>query len=122
MQLNYQPSSIWDEKSWRTDSFLSASSLYKIQTGWTSYGSFTNFDFSDFYEITPGFGTFKLVVTSNPLNSSGYQGSWGAFSTNFDIKIKDSLGNLLLTTDLFGSDIYTDSITFTSSSFNSFFC
>lgn len=121
MWLGYQLGSIWDEKTWGTDSFLLTSSLYKIQTGYTTYGGFSGFDSFDYYEITPGIGTFKLVVTSDSLNSAGYFGTWGAFNTSFDIKIKDSFGVVVATADLLNPDINTDAITFTSNTFSSYY-
>lgn len=120
MYLNYIDS-LWDEKSWGLDSFLSTSSLYKIQSGWTSYGSFSGSDYTDYYQISVGAGGYRLVVTSDPLNASGFPGTWGAGAYYFDIEIRDSLGNVLLDADLIGPDIYTDSITFTSYSYGTYY-
>lgn len=116
MYIAYQLQSIWDETSRGSDSF-SKSSLYKIQPNFTSYGSFTSGDQKDYYAITPGIGDFKLVVTSDPLN--GFDSS--AYSYEFVIKIIDSSGNVILTSDASGPDLYSDSITFNSSLSNQSF-
>ena len=67
-------SSIWDEKTWSLDSGLRGTSLYKIQQSETSYGTLGSGDLTDYYQITPGLGRFRLVVTSDPANAAGFPG------------------------------------------------
>ncbi len=109
MLLSYQPGSLWDEKTWGTDTALRGS-LYKIEPNWTSYGSFSSGDYKDYYEIAPGVGSFKLVVTSDPSN--GFLKT--SLANAFDLKITDEFGGTVFSADAVGPDVYTDSITFRS--------
>ncbi len=120
MYIAYQLGTLWDEKSWSSDSSY-RSSLYKIQENWTSYGRFVSGDWIDYYEITPGVGSFTLVVTTDAMNASSYPGDWSGFAMYFDVKITDQNGQVILGADSFGPDIYTDSITFSSSNSNSYY-
>jgi Ca2+-binding RTX toxin-like protein len=108
-------SSIWDEAWWKSDS-VGMTSFYKIDSTSTSYGSFNFVDYKDYYAITPGIGTFKLVVTTEGLNESSYIGNY-----LFDTRILNSYGGLELTSDTLGPDIYSDSITFTSYGYNTYY-
>jgi methionine-rich copper-binding protein CopC len=109
-------SSIWDEAYWKRDSF-SLSSLYKITSIATSYGSFNTGDYKDYYEIMPGIGAFQLVVTTEGMNSFTNT----TYNYSFDIKIVDSIGRQIRAADLFGPDSYSDSITFTSTDYSTYF-
>ncbi len=109
-------SSIWDEAWWKSDSFTT-SSLYKINTTSTSYGSLNVGDYKDYYEIVPGIGTFQLVVTTEGMNSL----SNTTYNYSFEIKIVDSLGRQVIASDIVGPDIYSDSITFTSRDYSTYY-
>jgi hypothetical protein len=110
----YKPQSLFDEFYWNSDSFT-RSGLYKISSSATSYGILSSSFDVDYYEITPGLGNFKLIVTSEGMNASTF------YSSSFDIKVTDNLGNVLLSADSVGPDIYSDAITFSSSSNQSYY-
>jgi Ca2+-binding RTX toxin-like protein len=114
-------SSIWDEKTWNLDSGVRGSSLYRIQQSLTSYGTLETADLYDYYQITPGVGQFRLVVTSDPANAGGFLGTWGALNTSFRIRITDVVGKILLEEDAVRPDTYTDTISFTSSTNDSYY-
>ena len=108
MNLSNQLDSLWDEKSWGSDSFMK-SSLYKVQTYQTSYGDFSGSDYKDYYQFSSGIGTYTIYVTADSVN--GFKTSTGNY--NFNIRILDSLGNDIgLTSSSY--DIYTKQISFTS--------
>ncbi len=117
MYLGGLANSVFDEESWNGLDSLSRSSLYQIQTFFASYGSFASFDFSDFYQINVGVGSYRIVVTTDPING------WlnGASTPFFSIKITDSFGALVFAEDLSTPDIYTHTITFNSSSVASYY-
>lgn len=114
MDLSGQLQSLFDEDSWGLDSSF-RTSIYKIQSGFTSYGSFAGGDSKDYYAITPGIGDFTLYVTGDSIN--GFPNS--EFSFEFGVTITDSLGNVLLTSSSY--DVYTRSISFSSTSFDTYY-
>jgi hypothetical protein len=115
MNLSYQLSSLYDEKSWGSDSAF-RSSLYKIQNNQTSYGSFSSSDYTDYYQFSSGVGDYTIYVTGD--SSNGFKKS--AYSSDFSIKILDSYGN---DTGLTSSsyDLYTKSISYTAKSDSTFY-
>lgn len=114
MLLPFQLGSLFDEKTWGTDSF-GRSGLYKVQDNFTSYGTIGGIDNKDYYAITPGVGTFILVVTTDPAN--GF--STSRTSTGFDVTITDSVGRTLLTSS--AVDLYTRGISFTSGNYQTYY-
>jgi Ca2+-binding RTX toxin-like protein len=108
MNLSNQLDSLWDEKSWGSDSFMK-SSLYKVQTYQTSYGDFSGSDYKDYYQFSSGIGAYTIFVTGDSIN--GFKTS--TWNYNFNIKILDSSGNDIgLTSSSY--DTYTKQISFTS--------
>ncbi len=107
----------FDEQSWGNLDSSSRSFLYKVSLNQVSLGVFSAGDYKDYYELTPGIGSFRVVVTSDPSN--GFSTTASAYA--FDIKITDSQGNILLPADLTGPDIFSDSITFTSGGYSTYY-
>ncbi|MEJ6010151.1 tandem-95 repeat protein [Novosphingobium aquae] len=99
--------SLFDEVSWNTDSAF-RSSIYKIDATFVSRGSLSGSDTKDYFEITPSIGDYQLVVTTEGLNINS------VFNSSITVKITNSFGEVLLSEDLLGPDIFTDSITFHS--------
>lgn len=114
MLLTPQLGSLFDEKTWGMDSFA-RSGIYKVQDNFTSYGTLGGLDNRDYYAITPGLGTFALVVTTDPAN--GFATS--RQSSGFDVTITDSLGRLVLTSTVV--DLYTRGIAFTSTGYQTYY-
>ncbi len=109
----YKPNSMFDEEA-AGDSFL-RSSLYQISSLTTSYGSFDSFDNVDYYQIIPGIGQFELIVTTEGLNNQV------VYNWAYDIKTTDPLGNIYLGADILSPDIYSDSITFSSYDYSTYY-
>ena len=107
----------FDEQSWGNLDSSSRSFLYKVSLNQVSLGVFSTGDYKDYYELTPGIGSFRVVVTSDPSN--GFSTTASAYA--FDIKITDAQGNILLPADLTGPDIFSDSITFTSGGYSTYY-
>ncbi len=117
MLLNYSQS-FFDEFSgtnlWKSDSF-SRSSLFKIQSNFTSFGRFDAGDRTDYFSITPGVGDFELFVTTDPANGV----PTGFTNLDFEIKITDIFGNTILNS--VNGDFTTEVIRFQSSSFETYY-
>ena len=88
MYLGSQLDSLYDEKSWGSDSYSSSSSLYKVQQNWTSYGNFSSSDYKDYYQFSSSVGDFTLYVTGDSTN--GFATSTPNYL--FSIKMLDSSG------------------------------
>ena len=112
MYLAFQPRSLFDEYTFGDSA--ARSSLFKIQVGSTSYGSFSASDLKDYFEIRPGIGTFALYVTTDTVN--GFVTSQA--SSNFGVSITNAAGGVLLDSVLFdpavyqGGDSYTRVVSF----------
>jgi len=117
MYVQNYPGNLFDEQSRSNVDSSSRSALYKVSLNQVSHGAFSPGDYKDYYELTPGIGSFQIVVTSDPSN--GF--SLSAYAYAFDIKITDAQGNILLPADPTGPDIYSDSITFTSGGYSTYY-
>jgi hypothetical protein len=106
MQFAGKIPSIWDEVSWRSDSFL-RNSLYKIQAYTYVRGSIEPFDLQDYYFLDLSAGQYTLFVTTDGLNTPS------VFNTSFKTEIVDAFGSVVLGEDTSHPDLYTDQISFT---------
>ena len=117
MYVKSYPSSFFDEQSRGNLDTASRSALYKVSLNQVSYGALNAADYKDYYELTPGIGSFKIVVTTDPSNGFSSNAYWYAF----DIKITDSQGNILLSADPTHPDNFSDSITFSSAGYSTYY-
>ena len=61
--------SMWDERSWGSDSSF-RSSLYRVEIGAVSFGDLTSSDFEDWYRLTlPGSGTYRVTLSNDVANN-----------------------------------------------------
>ena len=81
---------------------------FTIELSKTSFGTLGAGDTQDYFSIRPGAGDFALFVTTDPAN--GFATS--AFNFDFDVKITDGSGNILLNSNF--ADPTTRGITFSS--------
>ncbi|MDB5424035.1 MAG: alkaline metalloproteinase [Phenylobacterium sp.] len=79
-----------------------------IELSHTSFGSLSATDTKDYFILQPGAGNFALFVTADASNGFETQ----AFNFDFDVKITDSAGVVLLNSDLY--DPSTRAIAFSS--------
>lgn len=117
MYVQAYPSNLFDEQSRGNVDSAARSALFKVSLNQVSHGVFNPGDYKDYYELTPGIGSFQVIVTSDPSN--GFSSSASAYA--FDLKITDAQGNTLLPADLTGADTFTDSITFTSAGYSTYY-
>lgn len=114
--------SLYDERSWRSDSAYQ-SSLYKVRVGQLSYGEFDYFDISDWYllDVTSP-GTYTLTISNDSRNNYSSTNSWGTAGVGIRAEIVDYFGLSLSgvsTTTARGS--LDGTITFTVSAANTSF-
>jgi Ca2+-binding RTX toxin-like protein len=110
MNLSYQLDNLFDEKSWSSDSFMK-SSLYKITANQTSYGDFSSYDYTDYYQFSSGIGDYTIYVTGDSTN--GFTTSTPNYL--FSIKMLDSSGKDIGIT-VSNYDTYTKSMSYTAPS------
>src|SRR3546814_8663954 len=72
---------------------------FTIELSHTSFGSLGGADTTDYFSLTPGAGNFALFVTTDPAN--GFDTT--AFNFDFDVKITDAAGAVLLNSNLYDS-------------------
>jgi Ca2+-binding RTX toxin-like protein len=94
MILTGQPSVSSDERALGDSSARDAT--FSIELSRTSFGSLSATDVRDYFSITPGAGAFALFVTTDPGN--GFTTS--AFNFDFDVRITDPSGMVLLNSNL----------------------
>ena len=120
MLLSALPESIFDEITLGTDSaFLSPA--FRIETGFVTFGHTGTGDAYDLFQIRPGIGQFRLLVTSDPLSQLGSNTGWGSLASDFTVYIRDSQGNILKTQDVSGPDAYPDQLTFSTNAAGTFY-
>ena len=69
---------------------------FSIELSRTSFGTLSATDVRDYFSLTPGPGNFALFVSTDPGNGFSTQ----AFNFDFDVRITDEAGNLLLNSNL----------------------
>lgn len=107
MYLGDKTKSIWGESTYSDSS--TRSSLFKIQTSSTTYGTLGDYDSKDYFKIDISKGSYSLYVTGD--SSNGFKTS--SYASSFGVKIVDSNGkDTSLTTTNY--DLYTKAIDFTS--------
>lgn len=96
--------SIWDEKSGDAPDFYT-SSLYKVQSGWVSYGAISpSYDY-DRYRIDLGFGSGRYVIriSTDPVNRPLGE-PWANAYGSLSIAVLDSFGLPIYSTSTIGGD------------------
>jgi Ca2+-binding RTX toxin-like protein len=83
---------------------------FTIELSKTSFGTLGSGDLKDYFSIRPGVGDFALFVTTDPANGFSTQ----AFNFDFDVKITDGAGTVLLSSNF--ADPTTRGIAFASAS------
>ena len=106
MILTGQSFSSFDERTLGDSTARSPN--FAIELNHTSFGALSAGDLKDYYAITPGAGDFALFVTTDPANGFTTQ----AFNFDFDVKITDGSGAVLLNSDF--SDPTTRGVAFSS--------
>lgn len=116
MILTQYPASSFDELSRGTDA-STRSADHRIEAGRVAFGALSAADSTDYFQITPGAGSFALVVSADPAN--GFATS--SQRTDFAIRITDATGRVLLNGSGSGPDIYTQSLPFISPNNNTYY-
>lgn len=116
MILTHYPASSLDELSRGGDS-STRSADYRIEAGRVAFGALSTADSTDYFQITPGVGSFALVVSGDPAN--GLASS--SLRADFGIRITDATGRVLLNGTGSGPDVYTHSLPFLSSNNNTYY-
>ena len=88
MILTQFASSSHDELFWGADSSARGAN-YRIEAGRVAFGALSAADGTDFFQITPGVGSFSLVVSADAAN--GWSSS--SLRTDFGIRITDANGD-----------------------------
>jgi cyclophilin family peptidyl-prolyl cis-trans isomerase len=116
MNLTQYAASSHDELFWGIDSSARTSD-YRIETGRVAMGALSAADATDYFQITPGVGSFSLVVSADAAN--GWSSS--SLRADFGIRITDANGTVLLNGSGTGPDIHTHSLNFISPNNNTYY-